>query len=119
MGQEIRAQHWDDWLKSTAEGERETQGFADLMLAGDQDGIIRALELLPALRAEMDKLREWLKTLARDWPTVFDQGWLRWSLTHNLALATATELAAGRTALEHERPQPTGNPPSETTLDAA
>jgi nucleoside phosphorylase len=83
IGLEVTAQRWDDWFRVTAEGDPVTQELAKLMLTGDKNRVVRQIELLPYLPAELDKLRDWLKTLIRRWPTDFDRGWLRWQLARD------------------------------------
>jgi nucleoside phosphorylase len=78
VGEAIREQQWKEWLKATAEGEPLAEDFAELMLEGDQDRITQAVEQLPNVPTDLGRLHEWLKVLLREWPKVFDQGWLRW-----------------------------------------
>jgi hypothetical protein len=115
VGQELRAQQWEDWLKATAEGEDFAQEFAELMLGDDQDRIARAVKLLPNLPTELAQLHEWLKALARDWSKVFDQGWLRWKLNRDLPPPTALEPVNARPAPQNVQVEPEGDQLREPT----
>ncbi len=88
LGLEVSAQEWQDWLRDTAQGDPLTREFADMMLKGDPEPLARATRRLPAAKAEVERLEDWLKRAAKEWPAVHEQGWLRWSSCRDIPATT-------------------------------
>lgn len=98
LGLEISAQGWQDWLRATAEGDPLTRDFAEVMLKGDPEPLARAVKQLPAATAGLERLREWLKLVAKDWPAVYEQGLLRRELSRDLPAKAVPAMRGGNQA---------------------
>lgn len=84
VGEEVKKQVWEDWLRESAEGDHLVRGLVEQMLDSDQAGIDAVVRELRDMPTELSHVVGWLKSLRADWSRVFDQGWLWWTLNHDL-----------------------------------